>query len=686
MKYFNVDVGGKSYRVSAEDEQDAWDKANEAALSETQPSNVPPVVEGNTAQKIAQAVAGGGVAPLVKDAVSAFIPSDMSPEGIAQSGPVRFALGASAPFRGAAEWLPGSAGEYAAETNRRVNEMTAGGGSGGAAAEFAGEMMNPLNLGLMRIPMATGGTGVVGKAAQYLKNVGTNTLFGGLSGGIMPTSSSDIQDKKEQVAAALALSGAGSAVLPPLISGAARGYGFLKDAMTGNLVKTEARDILKDALGDNLPNAQRAFANAKGGMTAAQEAQEYGVNSRNLSALQKIVAAHDKSEYYPALQEAQRAAHEAELAALAGGKTMTAARETQDDMRKILSQRLGPHFEKQYALADVASDNPALIARRNDEIADAAQWQSVNQNHEAIDAELAKRSAAGFKPMRIDAIMRGLDEHISDSAGLPQKRAILGALETEFRKYSKDGIISGEDAHKMRRYAVDEIVAQMTDKSDPTEKAKAVDYALRKLRPLIDAAFEDAGATGWRDVNRLYQKGSHSIAQREMGARAHELFRQKDQSAFKKLAAGNAPEEVEKIFGYGNYNIADQMGQRMGPINRVASALRRDDAIAEGAAQQLGPAQKILDTDMFKFRTPNLMNRYVAIANKMTDVLEGKVNTETINTLALALRSGKNANELLNAIPESERNKVLAEVIKSGYGRQIGLGSGIIGGNAAMEE
>lgn len=178
MAKFDVDVGGVTYEVDAPDERTAWKWANATHKKK-------PDVETTTADKIA-----------------AF-------------APVRFAVGAAKPILGvaqiAANALPFDAPKgYVNDTLATLDEMTERGsktrwGTGGEVADFAGQVLSPVNAGIAKaLPIAGTAASMAGKGAaigavgaatnpvmnrnsqgNYWETKAADTAIGALTGGAL---------------------------------------------------------------------------------------------------------------------------------------------------------------------------------------------------------------------------------------------------------------------------------------------------------------------------------------------------------------------------------------------------------------------------------------------------------------------------------------------------------------------
>ena len=193
--------------------------------------------------------------------------------------------------------------------------------------------------------------------------------------------------------------------------------------------------------------------------------------------------------------------------------------------------------------------------------------------------------------------------------------------------------------------------------ADPKIKQKYSAALLSKVRPLIDDAIEKAGGTGWRDYLRTFEQGMRQVEQKQMAAKALGLLETSPRS-YEKLVSGNAPERVEKVFGT-QYDIKQAMGEKYPPMRGVLEQLARDRGIAEGAARGQGGLTRLLEEHNIKFILPNWIDREIALTNRILLSIEKILKKSTVDALQSGMKSGRAASEILNALPTSEKMKVV---------------------------
>lgn len=485
---------------------------------------------------------------------------------------------------------------------------------------FAGEMAGPASIAAMKLmPVLSGASGFLPKAAQYAGNVAIGGAAGGTLAALKPDAS---MDTFEQGVAGGAVA---AGVLAPLVTAAAKGAGWAYDALRGRLGDLKAAQIVRDAAGGNLPAIRAASAVAPDNLTAAQAAS--GVQQDTYSALGKLMEENNKDSFYRLLRDRQTEAQRATLEGLASGTTQTAARTLRNADKKVLQNAFVPRMDTQLAAAN--SGNPPLDTG-------------------AIVSSLAKRltdpTAAGSKKYEgvISRVANDIEEWTARNGGQIDARAL----------------------YAIRKNSVNDAVEDLTKGLDPKASAKYAAQVLSEVRPMIDNAIVDAGGTAWPQTLKIFEKGMLQIDRKKMGGTALELF-DKSKQKFLDVAEGNAPKVVEKNFGPGRFDIRQEMGGKMRGIDEVAAQVARDKDLARRAEAGVGGLSSILKKDVSDFRLPNPLDQRIALINRMLGNMEGKINTQAMNALDQAMRSGKGVNELLDIVPTSQRSNFLKALMEA---------------------
>lgn len=508
-----------------------------------------------------------------------------------------------------------------------------------------------------------------------------------------------------------------AAVAPPIVNALARNSGFLKDAFTGQLATIKAGKISREVAGDRIGAIRAALAAAPDDLTAAQATA--GIQNDALQALYKFSSRTD--EMSMKLKQ-QAAADLADLQRAAGSANATEARSIYDqsikrlnqltaDMRNIELQaanqaaqtinRLAPQAAQRQAsmvnalrggipvgqpLPGQATVSPVTEAAQQAATAAkgkpgflsagdrAKEWQETSD----IFADIARqrRAEAGFierqigsledyglRPLDAGSIIGAIDSRLTQ----PGLRAssnvtkVLQAVKDDIANLTEKGggVIDANDLYTLRKEGINERIMQIMGQTDPKISAKVTRKVLGEVRPLIDDAIEQAGGTGWRDYLKTYSQGMQAIDQNAMAAQAAKLFQDSPQE-YVRLVRGNNPDAVEAIFGPGSYDIFKEMGSKMPTLEKLASNIERTAGIEIAAKEGKERLSEVIGNVGRTFpRLPNLLSRETAIGNLTFSELEKRLDRKVLAKLREGALSGKNALELLNALPSIERSKVL---------------------------
>lgn len=590
-----------------------------------------------------------------------------------------------------------------------------------ATAPVGGAIAAPLRAIPAAAPLAqairTGGfsTGraVAGApVATRAVDLATRAAGGAITGG----ATSALVNPAEAESGALA-GGVLAVAAPPVVNALAKSGGFLRDAFTGRLADVKAGKISRQVAGDRINAIRAALSAAPEDLTAAQAAS--GVQRDAWQALGEFASKTDDMT----LRLKQQAANDlAELQRMAEGGNATEARQAYEasiqrlnqltaDMRNIelgaanqagqTINRLAPQLQQRQASmvnalrggipvgearVGQATISPATEAAQQAATAAkgqpgflsagdrAQQWQETSD----IFADIARqrRAEAGFLERQIGSLedygLRPLDAGsiigaIDSKLGQPGLRAssnvakVLQAVKDDIANLTAKGggVIDANDLYTLRKEGINERINQIMGQTDPKVSAKVTRKVLSEVRPLIDDAIEQAGGTGWRDYLKTYSQGMQAIDQKAMAAQAAKLFKDSPQE-YVRLVRGNNPDAVEAIFGPGSYDIFKEMGNKMPTLEKLAANIERGGEMTAAATRGKEVFGEIVEEVGRTFpRLPNLLSREAAIGNLTFADLEKRLDKKVVAKLREGMLSGKNALEMLNALPSAERSKVL---------------------------
>jgi hypothetical protein len=321
------------------------------------------------------------------------------------------------------------------------------------------------------------------------------------------------------------------------------------------------------------------------------------------------------------------------------------------------------------APTNLATDaNLANLANRADEVANRAAVESLAQGEIARrgEAKIADLAAKGFQPLSIDAITNRL----STLANQPGTRAdpvqvkILSNLNQHIKEVAAEsnGVMDFNDLYQIRKTGINDFIESTLGASnlDPKTQDKRIAELVGQIRPLIDDAIEKAGGKKWRDYLITHSEGMKQIEQLEMADKLRTLF-EKDKNAFIRMIKGDDTAAVQDIFGYGNYDFAEQMMEKIKPLTKIKDELVRDIEIEKqikAGTKGLSELQE-LNKKSLSSKIIGFMGFKTAAAKKGIEILEDRLAPKVMAALVKGAESGKSMNEILNTLPADDRFKVL---------------------------
>jgi hypothetical protein len=283
-------------------------------------------------------------------------------------------------------------------------------------------------------------------------------------------------------------------------------------------------------------------------------------------------------------------------------------------------------------------------------------------------------AAHGMAPINTDNIVRNINAKLLDPKIGPSdvNTSVLSTVANKIKEWTalNGGVIDAEALYTIRKEAVNEaIMAKLGSNADPKASAKYAAKLLGEIRPLIDDAIEKAGGTGWRNYLKTYEIGAQEINVQKLYGEAAEMYRTNKQG-FVDLIRGNNPDAVERIFGPGSFDILQEalknemragpamnVGEKLKSLQKIAANIERDTNIAEAATR--GTAALDIKKLGFAEKIPGFVGYITAVAKKVVQTLEGKVETRITETIVNGLKNGKSANEILDTLPADDRIKAL---------------------------
>jgi hypothetical protein len=510
------------------------------------------------------------------------------------------------------------------------------------------------------------------------------------------------------------------AAAPKVMSLLSKGAGRVVDFVKGNRPEIKAANMLRQSLESGTRSGvepvQNVLRNAPEGMTAAQATTDLKAplwQSLNASVARQRGAVDD----YANVLANQQANDLADLAKFAGGDTATEVRQSVTGAKRALGATTEP--TKKAALTAASDVSETMVGLKGEAATarEAAEIKTADARRMASAAEKAAARANKTFPVEGQPRVSGkysywgteaaetAEKQLSDAASGSLKfgdaarlrEAALESLQNaglvplegkpladQIRALTKDPAFAGNreraialnrvakeieqwtssngvvDAHALdaiRKNVVNSIFANSP--LDPKAKAKAVAQTMNDIRPAIIDAIESAGGTGYKDYLQSYQKGIQSVNQKQLMGAALDMYKNKPDE-FIKLVDGDIPKSVEKIMGFGNFSVADELGpEAMTTLRSAAQTLKNAKEMTAQSSMAQDALRELLAENVSLMRLPSLISAKFAATNAAISILEKKIGKDVMKALVDGLKTGKGAAELLDTLPTSEKNRVL---------------------------
>jgi len=503
---------------------------------------------------------------------------------------------------------------------------------------------------------------------------------------------------------------------------AGRTAGTVTDVLGRGLPFTRASAILRESIGEqNLPNAMAALRAAR--PEGIPDEALVGVSRPAFISLVDLAAKKDRDSTINALRDLQHQDMFNELARIAGGFTQTEARATREVTKQNLRQmtapmreesltsaglagRYAPGFETDVSRFQGAAAGKVEDVRMLDRARQAAQEGAATeatqprvlmgqrpnraarylQMDEAADRfmdqaaegslnfgatarlkqyQLDSLAAEGLQPLKTGELLSQIRSLGSkpETAGNEAFETALTGVMADIKKWTDaNGIIDPYALEAIRKNSVASVIRKLYPNESVEAQRQVAAGILSKIKPLMDDAIEAAGGKGWRDYLRAFESGMAEVNQQKVAAKALDLFpaeRGGSAEAYLRLVRGNSPEEIEKVFGRGNYDIVKEMGARYPTLDRLAAAMEQQGAIKTAVERGSVPIREILQEHKGLFKLPAFFDPTITTGNRVLQILGAKVDTKTMDVVMKAVRTNANLLEALQNVPASQRNRIL---------------------------
>lgn len=512
---------------------------------------------------------------------------------------------------------------------------------------------------------------------------------------------------------------AGKAIISPIAPYLDKFGRYVDTALQGKLAESTAAQIARNAAGSDIDKIRAAQAAAPEGITAAQATFDVGRNQYQSAA--QLGRSKDTQNYFSRLDDLQEQNIQNKLAGAAGGanqaeiinnlrKSEQALNDITTPMREgnidraNLGQKVSNLENKSFTYARLASGEVDQVRRfveardrlsKSGSIRKATETGMPTPNKYTLEGEMALAAeqvatdaanaslkfgtgaraaqaradylrSKGISPIDTDGIINDINAKLKDpKIGVSDvNRSALTAVTNKIREWTANngGIIDVDALYAIRKTTLNEAIDRLTAGQNPTTAAKHASQLLAELKPLIDNAIIKAGGKTWKDYLETFSAGKDVIAQRELAAVAKKMY-EKNPAEFIDLVKGNNTKLVEDIFGRGRVDIRAEMGSKFKVLDEAAHHLERAGKMSSAAELGAADLADIVKKSMPGLRIP-MFGLKASMGNAVLRELSGKLSAKTMAILEEGFKSGKNANELLDKVPFSDRSRIYNAVSK----------------------
>lgn len=448
--------------------------------------------------------------------------------------------------------------------------------------------------------------------------------------------------------------------------GPALGYVGGKIMDLRNIPQQRATKLAKEAVGSDLKAVVNALRETPSNVGVGQATAKFQNPALQALVKDSLEATPEGAQYLNKLGTMSDEQAVNALSKLVGGKTAADVRATTDLAKKNLNTITTPMREASLGRANIGKyvADEAAAREANDLAVLVGSGSEIDPTRfvaQATGAEKALRSV-GIKPLE-GAPLADKIAGISQNKAYAKNDLIKGAADNVaegIREWTgRNGIIDADALEAIRKNAVDAAIARLRPGADATTQRNAAAGVMSKIKPLIDNAIEEAGGTGWRDYLTTHAKGMQKIAEKKLTGEALDLYKN-NKDAFVRLVQNESPETVEKFLGPGRYNIAVELADStMNVLRKQAEDHMARLASSKQATEGTKALANLVAQNTSMLRFPSFVNAWAAAGNRTIGELEKRLGQKTMKTLSDAMQSPESAANLLEALPPSERNRVI---------------------------
>jgi hypothetical protein len=501
---------------------------------------------------------------------------------------------------------------------------------------------------------------------------------------------------------------AGGRVVAPFVT---KGVNKLVDM--GSSAQLKAAGIARSSLGNDIPQVLSTLKNAPPNASVAeitasienptwqaliQEALErdpqylrktqlFG-EEESLKALSKLAGGGNAAETRAVLENAKKALNvtttpqrEAALSRANLGKDVaeyeaTAGKLSEEAAAKVADVRrlinAGQLAEASARLDLIKAGLPVGFTRHTykGELAGMAdRWASdaanasldLGQGARFAQAAADSLKSFGIKPLKTDSLITSI-KNITKNPKFAGNKDLLNSVDAVADDIATwtdaNGVIDVNALEAIRKNSVNSVIQRLYPNADATAQARLASDVVGSIRPLIDDAIEATGGTGWKNYLSNYRQGMQKIAERELTGEALVLWKT-NKDAFVRLVQNETPEAVEKVLGIGKYDIAKELSEGALDVlrkqaNKRMAQLSVQSQITEGKKA----LSSLIEQNTSVMRFPSLLNVFATASNKVLTEYEKAIGAKTMKILTEAMKTPQGAANLLETLPQAEKNRV----------------------------
>jgi len=508
------------------------------------------------------------------------------------------------------------------------------GGEIAGTAGVGGALAAPVRMAAQAVPAAAPvaaalQSGGMAAGTPLALRAGAGALTGGAGAALV---------EPENALAGALVGGGVSAIAPPALNLLGRAAGAVRDFRDGNQL---AARTAREAIGtpDKVAAARAALqAPEAQGLTAQQALARSGLVLPSAQAtLEKAIKASEAVDTRAAIEAAQETARKSTL------KSITPDLTAAVNARRAKSKPLYDAADR--AVVSIDQDFANILGRMPEGVINKA-------------AEIAKMEGRPFVMGRA-APAKIIEEVITDAAGVPS----IVAKEVPGQAAN----ITGESMHYIRRALSDVAYAPPA----ATGIGRDTQIAARQLLDDYTKLFEKK-VPDYEQARKIFSNLSAPVNQAQVLKEMASVLEQpgggerikpflnvlgRGEQAMLKRAGGRGAPRFEAL---SEVLTPDQLGK----VREIAKQLETETKVSGQISEGLQRASDLIKEEIPNIRIPNPFNVLISNANKVLAVLSNKLSEETVDKLGQAALSAKSFDELLGALPASERSKVL-KVISS---------------------